>query len=44
MLAVPNGSINTAASVNSFLNLSEDVKVLMDLHNSFDHMFSGGMK
>lgn len=26
MLAVPNGSISTAASVNSFPNLSEDVK------------------
>lgn len=26
ILALPNGSINTAASVNSFLNLCEDVK------------------
>lgn len=26
MLAMPNGSINTADSVNSFLNFSEDVK------------------
>lgn len=26
MLALPNGGFNTAASVNSFLNLREDVK------------------